>query len=95
MDLTQGLTVSISTADLDAAIGKEMQSIFDGIAETVRIAGLRFDQIGKVFTTGGSTAVPMMRRWIDAKFPDAEIVKGDRFGSVGKGLALDAQQRFS
>jgi hypothetical chaperone protein len=93
--IEEGLTVSISTADLDAAIGKEMQSIFDGIAETVRIAGLRFDQIGKVFTTGGSTAVPMMRRWIDANFPDAEIVEGDRFGSVGKGLALDAQQSFS
>ena len=54
-DLTaieDGLSVSISNADLGAAIGSEMRSIFAGIAETVRLAGLRFDQIGKVFTTG-------------------------------------------
>jgi hypothetical chaperone protein len=97
-DLTaieDGLSVSISNADLGAAIGSEMRSIFAGIAETVRLAGLRFDQIGKVFTTGGSTAVPMMSHWIDANFPAAEVVEGDRFGSVGKGLALDAQQRFA
>ena len=41
-----GLSVSISNADLGAAIGSEMRSIFAGIAETVRLAGLRFDQIG-------------------------------------------------
>jgi hypothetical protein len=37
----------------------------------------------------------MMSHWIDANFPAAEVVEGDRFGSVGKGLALDAQQRFA
>jgi alkanesulfonate monooxygenase SsuD/methylene tetrahydromethanopterin reductase-like flavin-dependent oxidoreductase (luciferase family) len=82
----EGLAVAISTADLAAAISHELQSILAGIAETVRMAGLRFDQIDKVFTTGGSTAIPMMKTWIEASFPHAETVEGDRFGSVGKGL---------
>ena len=90
----EGLAVAISTADLAAAISHDLQSILAGIAETVRMAGLRFDQIDKVFTTGGSTAIPMMKTWIEANFPHAETVEGDRFGSVGKGLALDAQRRF-
>ena len=91
----EGLAVAISTADLAAAISHDLQSILAGIAETVRMAGLRFDQIDKVFTTGGSTAIPMMKTWIEASFPHAEMVEGDRFGSVGKGLALDAQRRFT
>jgi hypothetical protein len=37
----------------------------------------------------------MMKTWIEASFPHAETVEGDRFGSVGKGLALDAQRRFA
>jgi hypothetical protein len=36
-----------------------------------------------------------MKTWIEASFPHAETVEGDRFGSVGKGLALDAQRRFA
>ncbi len=91
----EGLAVAISTADLAAAISHDLQSILAGIAETVRMAGLGFDQIDKVFTTGGSTAIPMMKTWIEASFPHAETVEGDRFGSVGKGLALDAQRRFA
>jgi hypothetical chaperone protein len=75
----EGLAVAISTADLAAAISHDLQSILAGIAETVRMAGLRFDQIDKVFTTGGSTAIPMMKTWIEASFPHAETVEGDRF----------------
>jgi hypothetical chaperone protein len=95
LDAVEEGLVAISTADLAAAISHDLQSILAGIAETVRMAGLRFDQIDKVFTTGGSTAIPMMKTWIEVSFRHAETVEGDHFGSVGKGLALDAQRRFA
>lgn len=89
-----GLSVSLSANELENAIADEMRAIFDGIAETVRLAGLSADRIEKIFTTGGSTAIPAVNRWIRAQFPNAEIVEGDRFGSVAMGLAIDAQRRF-
>jgi hypothetical chaperone protein len=90
-----GLSASISANEFENAIADETQAIFDGIAETVRLAGLGLDRIEKIFTTGGSTAIPAISRWIRARFPNAEIVAGDRFGSVAMGLALDAQRRFA
>jgi hypothetical chaperone protein len=93
-EIEPGLSVSLSANELENAIADEMRAIFDGITETVRVAGLSADRIEKVFTTGGSTAIPAINRWIRARFPNAEIVEGDRFGSVAMGLALDAQRRF-
>jgi hypothetical chaperone protein len=89
------LRLTLTRADLENAIGREMQGIFDGVSETVRSAGLTPDRIEKIFTTGGSTAIPAIREWIEATFPLAQIVEGDRFGSVGMGLALEAHRRFS
>jgi hypothetical chaperone protein len=91
--IEDGLSVSISANELENAIADEMQAIFDGITETIRLAGLGAGRIEKIFTTGGSTAVPAINRWIRTHFPDAEIVEGDRFAAVAMGLALDAQRR--
>jgi len=93
--IEENLRLSLTSADLENAIGREMQDIFDGVSETVRSAGLTPDRIEKIFTTGGSTAIPAIREWIEATFPLARIVEGDRFGSVGMGLALEAHRRFS
>jgi hypothetical chaperone protein len=93
--IEQELAVSLTISDLEAAIGREMQAIFDGIMETIRLAELRPGQVQKVFTTGGSTAIPAIGRWLRTNLSSAEIVEGDRFGSVGMGLALEAQRRFS
>lgn len=90
-----GLAASVSTNEFENAVADETRAIFDGIAETVRLAGLASDRIEKIFTTGGSTAIPAITRWIRARFPNAEIVEGDRFGAVATGLALDAQRRFA
>ena len=49
---------------------------------------------GSIQGTGGSTAIPQFRDPIRALFPEARVVEGDAFGSVGLGLALDAQRKF-
>ena len=64
------------------------------MADTVRDAGLLPAQIETMVLTGGSTALPQVRQSIRALMPQARIVEGDAFGSVGLGLALDAKRKF-
>ena len=64
------------------------------VAATLADAGVAADAITSVFLTGGSTAVPVARRSILALVPQAAVIEGDMFGSVGLGLALDAQRKF-
>jgi len=89
-----GLVASISANEFENAIVDETGEVFAGIAETLRLARLAPDRIEKIFTTGGSTAIPVINRRIRDQFANAEIVEGDRFGSVAMGLALAAQRRF-
>ena len=63
-------------------------------AETIAAAGLQPHRIDTLFLTGGSTMIPLVRDRLTALMPAARIVKGDVFGSVGLGLALDAQRKF-
>ena len=64
------------------------------VADTLAEAQVRPEDITAVFLTGGSTAIPLARQSILALVPEARIVQGDAFGSVGLGLALDAQRKF-
>jgi hypothetical chaperone protein len=88
------LGIVVTAGQLDAAIAAAVQRIVDQMAETVREAGLSPDQIETLFLTGGSTAIPQVRDAVGRMFPNAKLVKGDVFGSVGLGLALDSQRKF-
>jgi hypothetical chaperone protein len=58
-------------------------------------AGVTRADIQSVFLTGGSTAVPEIRRQVLGHLPNAVPVSGDMFGSVGLGLAMDAARKFA
>lgn len=88
------LDVPVTAAELDAAIDIAVRRIGDTVAETIRDAGLKPQQIDTVFLTGGSTAVAAVRQQILSALPSARVVEGDMFGSVGLGLALDAERKF-
>ncbi|KQT50121.1 heat-shock protein [Methylobacterium sp. Leaf456] len=53
-------------------------------------AGLSAERIDALFLTGGSTGLPHVRAALIATVPDARVVDGDTFGSVGLGLTLEA-----
>ncbi len=74
-----------------AEIGRVTATVADTLAE----AQLRPGDITAVFLTGGSTAIPLARHSILALAPEARVVEGDAFGSVGLGLALDARRKFA
>jgi hypothetical chaperone protein len=81
--------------DFEATIDDAVRRVADTVSATLKDAGLREQAITAVFLTGGSTAIPMARRAILELVPHARIVDGDRFGSVGMGLALDAARKFA
>ncbi len=89
------LSLGLSQEDLFYAITRHVENVLDTITHTIRDAGLAPDQIHTLFLTGGSTLIPMIRERIQSLCPQAQIVEGDAFGSVGLGLAVDARRRFS
>lgn len=79
---------------LEETIRAEVERVTATVAATLAEASVRPRDITAVFLTGGSTAIPLARRSILALVPEARVVQGDAFGSVGLGLALDAQRKF-
>ena len=89
-----GLRIAVDRSGFEAAIAPGLARIEKAIAETTADAGLDASALQAVFLTGGSSAIPIVRAKIAQFFPNAEIKDGDMFGSVGKGLGLDAYRKF-
>ena len=92
--LDERLALSVSGADLSKAIAGAVQRVADTALKTLRDADVTAKRIDTVFLTGGSTAVPQVRNGILRLFPNAKVIDGDMFGSVGLGLAIDANRKF-
>jgi len=56
-------------------------------------AGLAPSQVDSVFLTGGSSRLPALTGLMTRLLPEARHSRGDDFGSVGTGLALEARRR--
>ncbi|TCP13033.1 putative chaperone protein [Crenobacter luteus] len=94
-EVEAGLTHDIARADFDAAIERQIDTIETTVATLLADAGVAAGAVDTVFFTGGSSGVPLLRRRIGALLPEARAVEGDRYGSIGSGLALDAARRFA
>jgi len=90
----ENLNLSCHRTEFDEATLTEVAGISRTINESLNSAQVNKQQISSVFLTGGSTGLPSIHRSIRAIFPECRFVEGDRFGSVGIGLTLDATQRF-
>jgi hypothetical chaperone protein len=86
--------ITVSRGDLRRAIAVMIEQLQAALTETLRIAKVQSGEVQTIFLTGGSTALPMVRDSLTAMLPQAKVVAGDRFGSVGTGLAIDAARRF-
>ena len=88
------LEVRVERQELAAHTGELTRRIAGQISLCVRQAGVSADRIDALFLTGGSTQIPHVRAAVMAAAPQAKVVEGDTFGSVGKGLALEAARRY-
>jgi hypothetical chaperone protein len=89
-----GLSAGISRPGFDKATDDLAARIGAMVRRCLADAGLAAGAIDAVFLTGGSTLLGNVRRAILAEVPDARIVEGDKFGSVGLGLTLEAALRY-
>ncbi|HTJ96809.1 MAG TPA: Hsp70 family protein, partial [Rhodocyclaceae bacterium] len=64
------------------------------VAKLLRDANVKADQVDTVLFTGGSSGIPRLRQHIAALLPQAQAVECDLFGSIGSGLAVEAQRRY-
>ncbi|HWA48302.1 MAG TPA: Hsp70 family protein, partial [Dongiaceae bacterium] len=88
------MTTPVTANDLDNAVHEDAMRIVHAIEICLQAADVKGEDIQSVFLTGGSTAIQEVRRQILKLVPNAKPVTGDLFGSVGLGLAIDAERRF-
>ncbi|SDU23542.1 Hsp70 family protein [Stappia sp. ES.058] len=88
------LDLEVARTDLVAAIGQSVAGIEGALAGCLKQAGVGAEAISSVFVTGGSASIPYVRGRLTGLFPQASVVQGDVFGSVGAGLALDAARKY-
>jgi len=86
--------IPMTQTQTNAAIQTDLTKLSAMTEEILKQAGTKAQDIDVVFFTGGSTKIPVLRQHITAQVPQAQVVEGDAFGSVGYGLAVDAEQRF-
>jgi hypothetical chaperone protein len=88
-------SIPVSQKSFESSIADLIRRVEDCITRTVTDAAVPAAQINTVFMTGGSSMARPIQSSIRRLFPAAEIVSGDVFGAVGKGLGLDAKRKFA
>ena len=78
-----------------AALDADIERIVAAARETVRQAGLKPQAIDALYFTGGSTGLQALTQRLQAAFPHAAGVRGDRLASVATGLGLHAARLFA
>lgn len=89
--LEPDLAIELSADALSQAIYVELNGIRKLVQDCLQNAGSAPDQI---FLTGGASAAAGVVGVLQQVLPDTPIMRGDRFGSVGKGLCSIAKQLY-
>jgi hypothetical chaperone protein len=94
-ELAPAIDVEISRKAFEASIADQVLKITSTVSKTISDAGVTPHAVSAVFMTGGSSLIPAVRQSIMSLVPNAQIVEGDKFGSVAMGLTLAAQEKFA
>lgn len=92
--LTPDLRHTLTRIEFEQASVELVDQIGVTLSALLTTADVRREAVDTVFFTGGASGVPMLRERIAALLPQARRVEGDLFGSIGTGLAVEAQRRF-
>ncbi|SDI03858.1 Hsp70 family protein [Pseudomonas panipatensis] len=85
-ELTRGL--------FEDAIEPLLVRVRNSVTQLLNSADIAAERVDTVFFTGGSSGVPALRQSVAAMLPNARHVDGNRFGSIGSGLAIEAMKRY-
>ncbi len=89
-----GEQATLTRIAFDLATEGLVEKVETTVTRLLSDAGLAASGIGTIFFTGGSSGIPRLRQRIAARLPQARVVEGDLFGSIGAGLAVDAARRY-
>jgi len=87
-----GLTLPLARQALEMANAPQLTKIKALMDETITQAQTTPDVI---FVTGGTAKSPIIFQYIQQHYPNCEIIIGDHFGSVTKGLTRWAEKLFA
>lgn len=73
--------------DFEAWIAEEVAAIVSELDRTLEAAGLKPEDIARVFMTGGTAFVPSVRAEFAARFGADRLSSGDELSSIAAGLA--------
>ena len=82
------LEAPVARSEFEAWIAPELAAIEGAVDRAIDQAGLRPDEIDRVFLTGGTSFVPAVRDIFHRRFEPAKIETGGEFESIASGLAL-------
>lgn len=89
------IRVCVRRQQFEAWIAPLVDSVETCLHETLSRAGLRPEDVDRVFMTGGTALVPAVRQIFASCFGPAKIAGGDELLSIASGLALRAQRRWA
>jgi hypothetical chaperone protein len=81
----------ITRADFEEWIAEDVGKIAGTVDEALSRAGVKPDEIERVFLTGGTSFVPAIRRLFVNRFGESRLTSADQFESIAYGLALIGQ----
>ena len=84
----------IERHEFERWIAPDLARLSQTVGQALDQAGVRPDQIDRVFLTGGTSFVPAVRALFEQRFGAARVSGGGEFVSVAEGLALIGQDRF-
>ncbi|WP_028240427.1 Hsp70 family protein [Stutzerimonas azotifigens] len=92
--IEQGLEATLTRPAFEQTLQPLLERLRTAVGELLSRAELGADQVDTVFFTGGSSGIPALRRSMESLLPQARQVEGNRFGSIGSGLAIEAKKRY-
>jgi hypothetical chaperone protein len=84
---------SIARNEFDTWIADDLRRISATIDQALERAGVRADEIDRVFLTGGTSFVPAVQSLFTGRFGAEKVSAGGEFVSVAEGLALIGRDR--
>lgn len=82
------ISAIVRRADFEGWIADDLRLIEDALDSALARAGITADEIDRVFLTGGSSLIPVIRALFDRRFGADRIATGGELTSIAHGLAL-------
>ncbi|MBU2957868.1 Hsp70 family protein [Paracoccus sp. 1_MG-2023] len=88
--IERGFAIPLSVDAVADSLSRHAEALSDGADETLRLAGIDRDQVGKVVYVGGSSLMGMVSDTMRRNFPAARHSFAEVFTAVADGLAIAA-----